>query len=104
MRKFLKFDDGQEVELSPISYSEFLAIDCWVGASDTAFKDWLRHNGYVEADDYREEALREASLRITLSPTPRDRFEFSDDGGETWKELDTFTHYSGYCHHLKSED
>lgn len=41
MRKFLRFADGEVVELSPLSYLEFLALDLWCGSSDLAYQDWM---------------------------------------------------------------
>lgn len=38
MRKFMRLADGETVELSPISYQEFMALDLWHGSSDTAYE------------------------------------------------------------------
>ena len=77
MRKFLKFDDGELVELSPINYKEFMAIDLWYGGSDLAYNAWLHKNGYKDPLDYREEALETATFIVTLEPIDPNRFLFS---------------------------
>jgi len=102
MRKFLCFKDGSEVELPPISYHEFLAIDLWVGSSDSEYSKWLSHNGYEEAEDYKDEVLNEASIRISFNNI--ERFEFSEDCGENWKCMDTSILYSKHCLNMKPEE
>ena len=104
MRKFLLFEDGEEIELPPISYDEFTAIDLWRGASDSEYAKWLSHNGYVEAEDYKDAVLLSASIRISLEPIPVRKFEFSEDSGETWKSIDTLNFYRGHCLSLKPEE
>lgn len=102
MRKFLRFEDDSVVELSPITYREFLAIDQWSGSSDMAYEDWMRHNGYEDADNYCDDTLANASFSVSLEPIPPERFEFSVDK-ETWKPLDLKQEYAGRCLDLKKE-
>lgn len=88
MRKFIKFADGQLVELSPLTYKEFMAIDLWCNASDTAYAAWLGYNKYVEATDYTEEALRSAHFFITYDNVEIERLLFnainSQNGEPLW--------------------
>ena len=65
MRKWLKFEDGHIVELSPLTYEEFMCLDHWVGASDMAFDNWLRKNELHEASSFNEESLKTAQFYIT---------------------------------------
>lgn len=87
MRKFIRFQDNTVIELSPLSYSEFMALDKWSGSSDMAYEDWLRHNGYADLQDYDQEEVARASFSLSLEPISPYRFEFSSDN-ETWKPLD----------------
>lgn len=101
MRKFIKFDDGEIVELSPITYKEFMAIDIWNGGSDIAYDEWLRKNGYVEADQYRIEALTTAKFIIVFEPISPEKFLFSSEP-DIWKP---YTYNNGnYAYYLKSQD
>lgn len=85
MRKYILFKDGQRAELSPVIYQEFLALDLWCGGSDTAFDAWKRKNGFVEALDYRQEALKEAVFIVTEEPLPTLLFNFG------WEDDDWLT-------------
>ena len=87
MRKFIRFSDGVVVQLSPISYYEFMALDLWTGASDTAYAAWLHKNGYVEVSDYCEEALADATLSIELTPVSNDQLLFDPDGDGNWRNF-----------------
>lgn len=80
MRKWLRHADGTVVELSPISYKEFMCIDQWKGASDMAYEAWLRFNGYVDPLDYSEETLEQAHFYVSFSPVDRSRFMFKTHG------------------------
>lgn len=87
MRKFIRFADGVTVELSPLSYHEFMALDLWSGGSDTAYAAWLRKNGYVEVSDYCEEALADATFSIELTPVSNDQLLFDPEGDGNWRNF-----------------
>jgi hypothetical protein len=85
MRKFLKFHDGYRYEITPINYQEFMALDLWAGASDSAYESWLRHNNLHELYNYNEESLEESTIEIESSLR---NYEFNPNGDDkTWIAL-----------------
>lgn len=50
MRKFIVFEDGHKLELSPLSFDEFEKWGHWAGANDMAFNQFLYENKYTELD------------------------------------------------------
>lgn len=103
MRKFLVFDNGTEVELSPLSYREFMALDMWSGSSDMAYEEWVAHNNYATADEYSAETLASSAFRVTLEPVDLRQFEFDPNGSGNWSpHFELLT--KGLCRELvKSE-
>lgn len=98
MRKFLIFDDGHRVELSPLTYKEFMTLDQWsYGGSDMAFDAWLRRNGYVEASQYRQEALETAHFELSFDAIDPEKFYFQNGKDDEWYPFDphkvTLTRY-----------
>lgn len=87
MRKFLKFADGTQVELSPLTYAEFMALDLWVGASDSAYTMWLYHNKLKEAQDYRDDSLLSAEFVLDFSEVSKELEFFVDDCWQPYSEV-----------------
>jgi len=88
MRKFLVFFDSEfgkasRHEISPLNYLEFIALDMWAGASDTAFATWLRYNRLVEVRDYNSDALEHSTIELDFNNARTYKFNPSGDG-ETW--------------------
>ena len=53
MRKFIVFEDGHKLELSPMSFDEFEKWGHWANGNDTAYERFLRENHYTELDRLR---------------------------------------------------
>lgn len=85
MRKFITFKGGIKVELSPLSYKEFMALDLWSGGSDMAYAAWLRKNDYEDVNDYSLESLQDATFSIELTPISKDRMLFDPEGDGNWR-------------------
>ena len=64
MRKFIVLTDGYRQELSPLTNDEFCRALPWIGADDTAFDHFLRHNHYTEIHWLREEVLVDAVVEL----------------------------------------
>lgn len=77
MRKFivlagnprLGIPEGACHELSPLTHEEFVALDHWVGDSDTSWNYFKRHNHMHEIDSFNEEALLGSRIEL-LSGEP----------------------------------
>jgi hypothetical protein len=76
MRKILHFNDRQHptaaAELSPLSPSEFEKFCKWSGANDIAFNQFLRHNNLHMLEDFHEETLHRADLKLEPGETVLD--------------------------------
>ena len=79
MRKFLLFNDGMEVELTPLTYDEFMQLDHWSGGSDGSFNKFLRDNNYRELDEFDDDALKTAKIVFKKG---EQEFIISDDSYE----------------------
>lgn len=61
MRKFLVWPDGHKIELSPISFKEYMILGLW-GSSSESWDQWLRVNNYEEPESYCAEFLYKSVL------------------------------------------
>lgn len=110
MRKFLDLSDGETVELPPLTYHEFVALDRWIGGSDMAYEQWLSKNGYIDPDCYCVETLYGARLRLVNEASDPTKLLFCVDG-KTWKHVPMETpaknmsrFHGGPCVHLKRSE
>jgi hypothetical protein len=88
MRKFIQFTDqgGLRHELSPLTHEEFMSLDLYNEASDSAWELWLRHNDLVEIDRFRRDALPDSVIVVEF--TQRD-YEFNPSGDRsTWIKVE----------------
>ena len=62
MKKYIRFVTGETMELSPITYEEFVLNGEWVGSSDMAYLKFLNINNFVCLSDFDDDVLERADL------------------------------------------
>ena len=88
MRKYVKLADGQELNISPITYQEFMILNLWTGASDMAWEAFLRRNGFEDPRDYRDETLKGSVFLIDQFYSVNElefARSYNDDGEYIWE-------------------
>jgi len=67
MRKKLVLMPGKVVELSPLSYREWMAVNIWSGDPTDEYKAWLEHNKFVDANEIDPTVLETSHLILSQS-------------------------------------
>jgi len=83
MRKLLTLSSGRVVEVSPLTYGEWMALDLWSGASDMEFEAWLRANKLDDPNDFVEEMFDEGAS-FALAFEEREPLYFRLEPGGEW--------------------